>query len=560
MVGSSIFSYNEFEELVRAFAGEMPQLLLRHQATADLAFNLQRVNLLEALEARFTVAIVGQMRVGKSTLLNAIIGKRLAPTGVNETTATINWFRDGQGDLLDRFRVHWTDGSTADFPLSQIGDWLGRGENAVKTRRIEFFADTPFLKSANVVDTPGTRSVIETHENATQGFLAEKLEEDTLRYGGRADAVVYAINPVGRECDAAILQMFGEKTRLPGASAYNSIAVIQKWEHLTPDPVAEVQKKAILLREQLAGRVSDVLPTSGLLANAVECIADDVWHNVAVLATGSTDEAIELLLTDAQDFVADCTGAAADKSVRKSLLVAVGWVLLPLAVRTARRERLASGTALRARLREISGLPRLKSMLHERFFSRSRIIKSSTILHKAVEPCETALLRLRQTESRQTVMKEQGKKALGKVKSAGDTEVYNYIEASLKVVENDIATLEGMSKRIEEMKCGVMKNFEVFDNDIVSLKLLEAQRQRLHWDNEVVQELESLFGQSGPGLMSRLGMANDTPNEAALAKARDRFAFWCGQRRQSVGDRRAICDHARTILELILNYLEKQDI
>ena len=143
---NTVFSYEQFDDVVKRFATSMPEFLLRHKSTAPLAFELQRLRLLESLDMRFTVAIVGQMRVGKSTLLNALIGENLAPTGVTETTATINWFRHGQGDQCHNFRVHWMDGSTSDFPLQKASEWIGTDENASKTRCLDFFADTDFLR------------------------------------------------------------------------------------------------------------------------------------------------------------------------------------------------------------------------------------------------------------------------------------------------------------------------------------------------------------------------------------------------------------------------------
>ncbi len=226
------FSYAAFTTLVRDFAAAVPALLLQHRETAELAFLVERLGLVDSLQTRFTVAVIGQMRVGKSTLLNALIGRRLAPIGVNETTATVNWFRHGEGELCDRFRVHWTDGSSEDHPLAEVTHWLGHSEPAQRTKALDFFADSSFLRQANLVDTPGTRSVLDSHEDAVRGFLAERLESETLQHGGRADAILYAINPVARQDDRDLLALFEERSRLPGASAYNSIAVMQKWEHL----------------------------------------------------------------------------------------------------------------------------------------------------------------------------------------------------------------------------------------------------------------------------------------------------------------------------------------
>jgi tRNA U34 5-carboxymethylaminomethyl modifying GTPase MnmE/TrmE len=71
--GNLVFSYEEFAQLVHRFAETVPQLLLRHPATVPLAFQLEQLQLTEALRIRFTVAVMGQMRVGKSTLLNALL-------------------------------------------------------------------------------------------------------------------------------------------------------------------------------------------------------------------------------------------------------------------------------------------------------------------------------------------------------------------------------------------------------------------------------------------------------------------------------------------------------
>ncbi len=554
------FSYEQFEDVVKRFATSMPEFLLRHKSTAHLAFALQRLRLLESLDMRFTVAIVGQMRVGKSTLLNALIGENLAPTGVTETTATINWFRHGQGDQCRKFRVHWTDGSTADLPLQKASEWIGTEENASKTRCLDFFADTDFLRVANVVDTPGTRSVIEAHEKATQGFLAEKLEEATLRYGGSADAVIYAINPVGRESDRDMLQLFGERTRLPGASAYNSIAVVQKWEHLQPDPIAEAHRKCKVLKDQLEGKVAAVVPTSGLLARHVAEVPVHVWQQVADLSSGSSEAALAALLLSEQDFTDDCPGAGLDAATRRELLATISWKVVPLCICLARQSGISDGESLRSKLHDASGIPALRDLLQKNFFSRARLIKASTILRKAWEPCEIALQTLRRESETQTAMVKQGREAADAVAArcasdAGLCSARKYIEDSLRVVERDISALTEIQREVDALKYRVTRNFDLFDADIESLKLLETQRTTFSPTEAL--ELERLFGQQGPDLWSRLGLAA-TPfdSAAAVTTSRERFTFWSLQKQRNYGDKADICAHAGDVLDLILNHLE----
>lgn len=156
-----ILDYREFTELVEKFSTGLPELLASHHQTRDFAPRVQR--LLEFAESRFTLAIVGQMRGGKSSLLNALIGVDLAAVGVNETTATINWFTHGTGEQTRRFRVHWKGRPPEDRSLDEKEQWVGESSRAAETRKLEFFADTEFLRTADVVDTPGTRSLVLAH-------------------------------------------------------------------------------------------------------------------------------------------------------------------------------------------------------------------------------------------------------------------------------------------------------------------------------------------------------------------------------------------------------------
>ena len=98
-----ILHYDTFHSLLENYAHRLPQILDRHALTQKLVLRVKQG--LTQNESPFTVAVVGQMRVGKSSLLNTLVGADLAVTGVNETTATINWFKYAEGEFCDRFRV-----------------------------------------------------------------------------------------------------------------------------------------------------------------------------------------------------------------------------------------------------------------------------------------------------------------------------------------------------------------------------------------------------------------------------------------------------------------------
>lgn len=555
----AVFSYSEFENVVRRFSGEVLGQLIRHDVAVPFGLALDRLRIAETLNLRFTVAVVGQMRVGKSTLVNAIIGRDLAPVGVTETTATINWFRFGSGDECDAFRVSWLDGSTSDIPLTQVGAWLGSSINATRTRCIDFFADTEFLRIANVVDTPGTRSVIQSHEDATQSFLAERHESQTLAHGGRADAVVYAINPVGKESDRDLLQLFGQRTRLPGAAAFNSIAVLQKWEHLLPNPFAEASRKCEQLKSQLEGKVATVIPTSGLLSKLADTVEAGMWQSVADVSRTAKSSDLECLLLSEADFAEGVPSAPLTGEVRAALLKAISWKVLPTCVRLARAEEITSGSELRARIRELSGIPALRTTLKRQFFSRAALIKASTALRKAWEPCAIAVQTIRRERDSRRMLHASGGCARAAVEALPDggaarEAVRRYISESLSIIESDIAELDDIERKVDANMHQVSRCAEMFDADILSLQLLESHRAAFAPDEG--KKLDRLFGQFGPEVWTRLGLAQPNHQEA-LDTARDQFSYWALQRARSIGIRAQICTNGCNVLDRILNWLER---
>src|SRR5687768_2216083 len=60
------------------------------------------------------VAVVGRVKVGKSTFVNALLGEDLAKVGTTETTATINYFSYGTPDPDRPVRCHWHGGQVTD--------------------------------------------------------------------------------------------------------------------------------------------------------------------------------------------------------------------------------------------------------------------------------------------------------------------------------------------------------------------------------------------------------------------------------------------------------------
>ncbi|SUA48521.1 Predicted GTPase [Nocardia africana] len=48
------------------------------------------------LDQPLRVALAGQLKAGKSTLLNALVGQDIAPTDATECTRMVTWYRHGR--------------------------------------------------------------------------------------------------------------------------------------------------------------------------------------------------------------------------------------------------------------------------------------------------------------------------------------------------------------------------------------------------------------------------------------------------------------------------------
>ena len=86
------------------------------------------------------VAVVGRVKVGKSTFVNALLGEDLAKVGTTETTATINYFAYGQPDPERPVCCHWRGGKVTDESRAFLDGlqgcyWTRRSFSATSTSR-----------------------------------------------------------------------------------------------------------------------------------------------------------------------------------------------------------------------------------------------------------------------------------------------------------------------------------------------------------------------------------------------------------------------------------------
>jgi len=151
--------------------------------------------LLETLEDLFTIVIVGEFNSGKSSLINALFGVKLRVEGPIPVDDRISVLRYG------------------DPPVAkQISNFV-----------VEQSYPVEFLRNITLVDTPGTNSIVQRHQEITEDFIpradlvlfvtsidrplseSERKFLDYIREWGKK--VVFALNKIDTKDESEIEQV-----------------------------------------------------------------------------------------------------------------------------------------------------------------------------------------------------------------------------------------------------------------------------------------------------------------------------------------------------------------
>jgi hypothetical protein len=137
------------------------------QVAADARSVAERVS-----EGRFYVACIGQFKRGKSSVLNALVGDSVLPTGVVPVTTVPTIVRYGSHAAA---RVRFEAGRWTDIPVKTVDEYVSEEknpENAKHVAALEIFVPSPLLATGMCfVDTPGLGSVFTGNTAATQAFI-----------------------------------------------------------------------------------------------------------------------------------------------------------------------------------------------------------------------------------------------------------------------------------------------------------------------------------------------------------------------------------------------------
>ncbi len=240
---------------------------------------------------QYHIAVLGEFKRGKSTLVNALIGRPVLPAGVVPVTTVVTevHFGDARAGAL----VVFEDGTDREVALEDVAGYVSEQENPANrlgVRRVEVRVDS-LLGAPGVVlvDTPGVASVSERQTLAAREALADS----------DGAVVVLSVDAPLSESEGGLVADLADR----GARVF---VVVNKCDHLTEPELAEVRTFLTRHLERLLGEGARVY-----FVSARGALAATTGDGVAARAG---DPGFDAFRSDLEAFLRDDLAAERDRA------------------------------------------------------------------------------------------------------------------------------------------------------------------------------------------------------------------------------------------------------
>lgn len=474
---------------------------------------VQMENLATEVPQPCVVAVVGRVKAGKSTFINALLGEDLAKVGPTETTATINYFRNGAPHPDYPVRCYWRSGNITNETRQFLDDLQG---NDLETLRhadgidhLEYHVQNRYLEQIILVDTPGTGAVLDEHQNRTAEFLQlyrqlrERHDQETQHIGSKADAVIYLIGETARVGDQVFLDEFIQVTQ--GQSrALNAIGVMAKID-LNPEVIKRREELAEKIAGQLQNGLNTVIPVSAGIQRALDdLLARDQADLKQLISTlhRIPPETLDELLSDPELYLEmECPVSLSE---RKQIRGAILWKAFTTIASIAADPSL-DRIAIVEKLQAIAGFDQLRDALDRHFIKRGSLLRSYRIVNDAFRVLNkvkyTYLPEFQRREAENAARRTRFLAFIRQTRQANpltSQELETFIWANLPPQTNLSSIVEEIEREIGRIKY----ELEDYNADFEALMLIENYDTL--FASEELRELQPLLGLYGLELEKRL--------------------------------------------------------
>ncbi|HET6212294.1 MAG TPA: dynamin family protein, partial [Micromonosporaceae bacterium] len=331
----------------------------------------------ERMDEPLRVAVAGRVKSGKSTLLNALVGERLAPTDAGECTRVVTWYRDGH---TYQVLVQPKRGEPRQLRFAREEHAIEVDLDGLAPEEIDQLIVTwpsQALRTATLIDTPGVGSLSERITQRAWELLVPADEEETP-----ADAVLYLMRHLHVH-DLEFLRAFHD-TEVSRPNPVNAIGVLSRADEIGAgriDAMASARRIATRLATDPGVRrvVQSVLPVAGLLAETAVTLTENEVRQLRRVAEVPVRDAEELLLS-ADRFVELMPELGLTSIEREALLARFGLFGVRLVATLLRQNVAGTASELARELADRSGLGDLREVLGSLFFERRDVLKSRSAL------------------------------------------------------------------------------------------------------------------------------------------------------------------------------------
>ena len=220
------------EEDIRKITGvitAVTPILERLNRKDSLAKIQERIRQIQNTEVK--VLICGEFKRGKSSFVNALIGRNICPVDQDICTSVVSIIRYGDTERVIRYFGDLSHVQKAEIPYADIQKYtVGRAEQVQNTLYLEIELPLECLKNGLVlIDTPGVGGLDPRHAFLTTYFLPQ------------ADITLF-MTDVNEPLTTTELDFYNQKvTRY----AKHSAIIINKCDLKTPEQVVEVQQDTV---------------------------------------------------------------------------------------------------------------------------------------------------------------------------------------------------------------------------------------------------------------------------------------------------------------------------
>ena len=167
------FSHKK-EVFDNSFLGHIKQIkvnLLSEKFYPSLQLKRLLNRLIEKAGYPMEVAIVGQFSSGKSTFLNALLSKKILPTGITPVTSKINFINYGSEYKL---KISYYSGVEEYASIDSISTFTDQRKKEMDNiKYLTLYAPMEILKDITFVDTPGLNSQSHSDTKTTKKVLKD---------------------------------------------------------------------------------------------------------------------------------------------------------------------------------------------------------------------------------------------------------------------------------------------------------------------------------------------------------------------------------------------------